>query len=196
MASVYQIYVQLQDLEPAIWRRILVPSDIELAEMHKVLQVVMGWSNSHLHQFLLKGKYYSPRTDGDEDFWDESMNVDYQNIKLDDLLQKPLDVLEYEYDYGDSWMHNLVLEDILPKESTFHHPRCLDGERHCPAEDCGGIGGYEELLKTLKKPKSAACKEWREWLGDDFNPDHFDLAEVNDALQLPDYGLPEWEGTI
>jgi len=191
MASIYQIYVKLQDMEPAIWRRILVPSDIELVELHKVLQVVMGWSNSHLHQFLLKGKYYSPRTDGDEDFWDESMNVDYQGIKLENLLKKPLDVLEYEYDYGDSWMHNLVFERVLPKDDKILYPRCLDGERHCPAEDCGGAPGYMELLKILKKPKSAAYKEWIEWLGNDFDPEQFNFAQVNAYLQLPDYGLPE-----
>jgi hypothetical protein len=193
MKNIYQIYLEIEDVTPIIWRRIQIPSDLLLEDLHKILQVVMGWTNSHLHQFIQNEKYYSPRTDGDEDFWDESMNVDYKEVKISDLLKNRLDTVDYEYDYGDSWMHTLVLEDILPQDNSGIYHICLGGENHCPAEDCGGIGGYMELLKILKKPNSSACKEWREWLGDEFNPTYFDLDEVNAALRLPDYGLPKWD---
>lgn len=193
MKSIYQIYIELQDIEPKIWRRFQVNSDIELTDLHKIIQVLMGWTNSHLHQYIMNDKYYSPRTDGDEDFWDDTMNVDYQGLKLNDLLKKEQELMEYEYDYGDSWMHNLILEEVLSCVNDSFQPVCLDGMRHCPPEDCGGSYGYMEVLKILKNHKSPEHKEWKAWLGEGFNPEEFDIEEINKSLKQPDYGLPKWD---
>lgn len=192
MKSIYQLYIELQDLEPAVWRRIQVPAEMELADLHKVLQVVMGWTNSHLHQFIKTNVFYSPRTEGDEEFWDEAMNKDYTGVTIGDLLKEKQDMIDYEYDYGDSWIHTVLLEDILEADDNFNS-LCLGGERHCPPEDCGGAWGYVDILNVLKNTKHPEYKHYKAWLGDNFNPDRFELNDINKALRLPDYGLPKWE---
>ncbi len=193
MKSIYQLYIELQDLEPAVWRRIQVPAEMELADLHKVLQVVMGWTNSHLHQFIKTNVFYSPRTEGDEEFWDEAMNKDYTGVTIGDLLKEKQDMIDYEYDYGDSWIHTVLLEDILEKDVYPMYPLCLGGERHCPPEDCGGVWGYVDILNVLKNIKHPEYKHYKAWLGNKFNPDKFELDDINKSLRLPDYGLPKWE---
>lgn len=176
--SVYQLKVTLRDSKPPIWRRIQVTSDIRLSTLHQVLQVVMGWEDAHLHQFIAHGFYYgTPHPD----FGFEVKNE--QHASLQQVVSRAKDKLIYEYDFGDSWEHELLVEKILPLEEGKHYPVCLTGKRACPPEDCGGIWGYTSLLDAIHDPEHPEHEERVEWVGSTFDPDIFDLDEVNRELQ-------------
>ena len=176
--SVYQLKVTLRDSKPPIWRRIQVTSDIRLSTLHQVLQVVMGWEDAHLHQFMAHGFYYgTPHPD----FGFEVKNE--QHASLQQVVSRAKDKLIYEYDFGDSWEHELLVEKILPLEEGKHYPVCLTGKRACPPEDCGGIWGYTSLLDAIRDPEHPEHEERVAWVGSTFDPDIFDLDEVNRELQ-------------
>ena len=137
----YQIQIALKGFKPKIWRRLLIQSDLLLADFHKIIQTSMGWTNSHLHQFIKNQTFYTVRMPGD-DTWDEMDNVDYKKMKISDLLKKEKEKIVYEYDFGDSWEHDVLLEKILPVDEKLKYPVCLTGEMNCPQEDCGGVCGY------------------------------------------------------
>jgi len=178
--TVYQIQVALKGFKPKIWRRILIPSDLLLSDFHYVLQVVMGWTNSHLHQFIQHGIIYSEPSEG---MWDDMDTEDYTGIKISDLLRQEKDTLIYEYDFGDGWKHQIVLEKILPKYEDNQLPVCLKGKMNCPPEDCGGVWGYAEMLEILKDPEHEEYESYIEWLGDKFDPGYFEKDEVNQLLR-------------
>jgi len=186
----YQIKITLKGSKPKIWRRILVPSDLLLSDFHKIIQTTMGWTNSHLHQFIKNRTYYTKRM-ADDDLWDEMGNVDYSKIKISDLLKKEKDRIVYEYDFGDGWEHDIILEKIEDKGMNENIPICLTGKTNCPPEDCGGIWGYSELLEILKHPDHEDYEEYVEWLGDEFDPTYFDKNEINEKLKMKDFGCFE-----
>jgi hypothetical protein len=134
----------------------------------------MGWENSHLHQFIKNKEFYCDFSE-DDDF----DVIDYRKIKLSAMLKKEKDTFMYEYDFGDSWTHNILLEKILPVDSNTKYPVCIAGKMNCPPEDCGGVWGYSDLLEILKDPKHEEYESYIEWLGDDFDPNEFDLEEIN-----------------
>ena len=119
----YQIKISLRGSKPKIWRLILVPSDLLLSDFHKIIQTTMGWTNSHLHQFIKNRTFYSRRM-ADDDFWGEMDNVDYLKIKISDLLKKEKDRIIYEYDIGDSWEHDISLVKIEPNKDSGNIPVC------------------------------------------------------------------------
>lgn len=180
---VYQLKITLRWSDPEIWRRLLIPSDLLLPDLHEVIQIVMPWSESHMHQFIHKKVYYQPEHEDIFGGWGME-TTDYEDITVGELIQKPKDKMDYEYDFGDGWIHHIVLEKILPWADGEQIPRCIGGELNAPPEDCGGIPGYYHMLEVLKKPRSAEAKELKEWLGGNFDPNHFDLAEVNAGLAL------------
>ncbi len=177
ITSTYQIKITLINSQPPIWRRVLVPSDIKLDALHDVIQVAMGWTDSHLHQFIANKNFYGRR--------DENLHMDVEDetkYKLSQLVTKEKYSLVYEYDFGDSWKHKILLEKILPFDANIALPICLKGKRACPPEDCGGVWGYEEFLDTLSDPKNPDYEEMMEWFGGKFDPEEFDLEEVNQNL--------------
>ena len=179
--SIFQLKVTLEESKPPIWRRILVPGDINLARFHDVLQIVMGWTNSHLHQFFSGGAMYGIPDDefgGDYGF---EMKDD-SKYKLSQLLEKEKDSLQYEYDFGDAWGHKIILEKILPHDSSLKLPSCIKGKRACPPEDCGGMWGYQDLLEVIRDTSHPEHEDMLEWLGGDFDPEYFDVDEVNERL--------------
>ncbi|MDP7619618.1 MAG: plasmid pRiA4b ORF-3 family protein [Dehalococcoidia bacterium] len=181
--SVYQLKVTLRDIKPPVWRRILVAGDIRLDKLHGILQWVMGWQNSHLHQFLIRGAAYgTPDPDFDLDVRDE------KRMRLDQALADPGSKIVYEYDFGDGWTHDVLLEKILPPDRDTDYPVCIKGKRACPPEDCGGPWGYEELLQTLRDPAHPEHEDLLRWAGGQVDPDAFDLEETNaerdDYMQL------------
>lgn len=186
--KIYQIQIALKGFKPKIWRRLLVSSDILLPEFHKIIQVAMGWTNSHLHQFIKKNVYYGELS---EDDWDDFPIKDYSKIKLSFLLKKENDKFKYEYDFGDGWEHDIILEKILPLNDNFKNPICLAGKMNCPPEDCGGVWGYSAMLKILKQPNHKEYGSYIEWLGGKFNPEHFNMDKVNKMLNTKDYGCIE-----
>ncbi len=187
----YQIQIALKGSGPKIWRRILVPSDLLLSDFHKVIQTTMGWTNSHLHQFIKNRTFYAKRMP-DDSTWEEMDNVDYKKIKISDMLKKEKERIVYEYDFGDSWEHEIILEKILSIDEKRKYPVCLTGKNNCPPEDCGGVWGYSDLLEILKHPDNEEYEEYLEWLGEDFDPKYFDKDEVNKMLRTKNFGCFEF----
>ena len=143
--EVYAIKVTLLGTSPPVWRRVLVQRDITLRNLHKTLQTVMGWTNSHLHQFVFKRQTYSDPKHGLG-----AGSIDENRTRLGDVICTPGTRLLYEYDFGDGWQHELLLEDVLLGDGSFQQI-CEAGERNCPPEDCGGPPGFAELLKALQE---------------------------------------------
>jgi hypothetical protein len=174
---VYQLKITLKGSKPPIWRRVEVADDITLARLHAIIQAAMGWTDSHLHMFSLgRISYGMPDPNYDEDVLDE------QRYKLKQLLSEPKQKLSYEYDFGDSWTHEVLLEKVLPSEPGATYPRCTAGKRACPPEDCGGVWGYADFVQAIADPEHPEHEELLEWVGGEFDPEQFDLAEANAAL--------------
>jgi len=174
---IYRIKVTLRHIAPPIWRRIEVPGDIKLGKLHRILQVAMGWYDSHLHAFRVGHTSYGvPQREFPGDYQNE------RNVRLDQLVSTGAKLI-YEYDFGDGWEHEIKIEKILPADPTAHYPRCTAAARACPPEDCGGPWGYQQLLEVLRDPKHEEHEETIEWIGEDFDPKVFDLDEVNAALK-------------
>lgn len=172
-AAIYQIKITLQGIKPPIWRRVLVPADITLDRLHFIVLAAMGWGGGHMHMFEMDGQHYG-EPDGEFDGMKNEARV-----KLNKLLCVEKDSLMYEYDFGDSWRHKIVLEKILPPVAGATVPVCLAGARACPPEDCGGEWGYANLLAALADPKHEEHEAMCDWIGYDFDPADFDLADVN-----------------
>jgi Plasmid pRiA4b ORF-3-like protein len=173
----YQFKIRLLDLEPAIWRRIQVP-DCTLLEFHEYIQAAFGWWNYHLHQFEIDGVLYSePAPDGDDfgmEFEDDSRFV------LSKLLPKSAARTRwiYEYDFGDGWRHDVLFEGSPPRDPNVKFPLCLEGERACPPEDCGGTGGYVDYLAAIADPEHEDHEEMLQWRGP-FDPESFDPEKAS-----------------
>jgi hypothetical protein len=175
---VYQIKVTLKGSKPPIWRRIQVTSETTLAQLHRILQRVMGWEGYHLYQFVVGGIAY-----GDPHILEEMEGEDARRVTLATLVRGEKDKFFYEYDFGDSWDHELLIEQMLPPEAGKYYPVCLAGKRACPPEDCGGIWGYAGFLEAIHDPQHPEHEEMLEWVGGEFDPEAFDRDEVNIALQ-------------
>jgi len=176
--DIFQLRVSLIDIEPPIWRRLLVPQNLTLPRLHTLLQAVMGWTDSHLHQFKIGDVSFAEPHD---EF--EPASIDYRRVTLNQIAPRRGSTCIYEYDFGDSWDHLIEVEDELPAETvTGPLPRCLAGERACPPEDCGGPGGYAEFLEAVRDPSHPEHDGHLEWAGDDFDPERFDLDSVNRIL--------------
>jgi len=180
--SICQIKVTLNNSKPPIWRRILVADTTTLSQLHDILQIVMGWTNSHLHHFIVNDEFFGDPAD--DEFGDMGIR-DETRFKLNQLVSREGFRFRYEYDFGDSWLHDLVVEKILPPEKGAHYPVCIAGKRACPPEDVGGVWGYDDFLKTISNPKHPERKEMLEWIGGDFDTEHFDLEQVNKVLRQP-----------
>jgi hypothetical protein len=177
--DVFLLRVTLIDVAPPIWRRVLVPQDISLPSLHRVLQAAMGWTDSHLHQFKAGEVHFAEPSD--EDY--EPVPIDYRRIALNQLIRHKGSTCIYEYDFGDGWDHLIEVEDELSADAVIGTlPRCTGGERACPPEDCGGPSGYAEFLAVLSDPENEEHDHYVEWSGGDFDPEAFDLQRVNRTL--------------
>jgi hypothetical protein len=177
---VYELTVTLLDVSyPPVWRRLRVPAGIRLDRLHSVLQAAMGWEDHHLHAFFAGERRYG-HPDADLELRDE------RGVPLADLVEGPGSRIEYVYDFGDEWQHEIVVERVLAGEAGDGGPACLAGQGACPPEDSGGAPGYQRLREALADPTDPEHEEFRTWLGLDetaeFAPERFDLDEVNRAL--------------
>jgi hypothetical protein len=186
---VYQFKITLLETRPPIWRRILV-SDGTLDDLHEHIQAAMGWTNSHLHEFEIKGRVYGDPELLDDGFGDIEF-IDSLQTNLGDLLagKRPLRKFRYSYDFGDGWEHAIEFEGVVPAESGKKYPCCLDGKRACPPEDVGGVWGYAEFLEAIRNPKHEEYESYLEWIGGEFDPEAFSEAEATKAMRK---GLPNW----
>lgn len=176
--DIYQVHVSLMGIEPPIWRRLLLRQDMLLPRVHDVLQLAMGWTDSHLHQFKVNEVRF-----GEPDIEFEPGPIDYRQISLNQIAPGRGTTCTYEYDFGDSWKHLLVVEAELPVDSVEGHiPRCIEGSRACPPEDCGGTWGYADFLRAWREPAHPEHEANRQWSGHAFDPEAFDLERVNRNL--------------
>lgn len=203
--QIHELKITLKDSKPPIWRQVAVPSNIRLSDLHHVIQIVMGWTNSHLHQFVVRNIKPKPTTEElrklfQTEQWDkleQSMSrdrcisdprmeldgaEDERKVMLSELAPTVKSKFIYEYDFGDGWKHQIEVVKITPPAEGAQYPLCLKGKLACPPEDCGGIWGYYDMLKALKDPKHPQHEEFREWLGGKFDPERFDIEQVNAEL--------------
>jgi hypothetical protein len=176
---VYQFKITLDGIKPPIWRRIQVRGDVSLFKLHKIIQAAMGWEDYHLHQFIVGEDYYAIPSP------DEPWPMETKNEKRAKLFQiAPAEKARfiYEYDFGDSWYHDILVEKILHPEGEQKHPVCLSGRRSRPPEDCGGISGYCEFLEAVSDPKHPDHEDMLAWAGVDFDPERFDKEKINSLL--------------
>ena len=188
-APTAQLKITLRYLDPAIWRRVLVPHDITLPRLHLVIQAAFAWTNSHMHAFETETATYETHFDDGSDFPGTPKQLDESKYRLSDLLPCAKTKCAYTYDFGDDWEHDIVLEKLLPAPDGKRLTRAevIAGEHACPPDDCGGVPGYCDLVEILLNPKHPEHKERREWLdlpkGEKFNPYFFDPAAANKELR-------------
>jgi hypothetical protein len=175
--AVYQLKITLRDIRPPIWRRVQV-KDCSLAELHEIIQVAMGWEFSHLYSFEVDGVDY-----GDLGMTGDELDMkDDRRAKLSRVVRGEKFKFHYTYDFGDNWEHEIVVEKILPPEAGTTYPVCVDGKRAGPPEDVGGAWGYMEFVEAMRDPKHPRHAEFKEWFEDPFDPEAFDIDEVNREL--------------
>jgi hypothetical protein len=173
---VLQVRITLSYVDdPPVWRQVLIPAAYPLSRVHLVVQAAMGWQNCHLHVFQVGKTSYGPDPEGELGYADET------KARLADVTQVKTRI-GYEYDFGDGWEHEIVVEARVVAEAAQIYPACIAGEGACPPEDCGGPGGFEDLKALLAGPPSAERDEMLEWAGDDYDPNRFDLAAADAAV--------------
>ena len=177
LRDLYQIKVSLNGVKPPIWRRLLISSTTDLGELHEIIQIAVGWTDTHLHLFVAGGDRFGVP---DPEFEDGTIPED--GIRIGSLLKKEKQWITYEYDFGDGWEHKIVLEKILPYKPGETVPKCIAGRRGCPPEDVGGVWGYKEFLEAYKDKTHPEHGEMVEWAGEYFDPERFDPAEINEIF--------------
>jgi Plasmid pRiA4b ORF-3-like protein len=179
--TIFELYVELEDIEPLIWRRLLVPASITLPKLHDLLQLAMGWTNSHLHSFTFGKKSYGM---ADVDDFGELDMLDERKQTLEAALGESARGFLYEYDFGDSWRHRIAVKPLTRPNPDWHYPLCTGGARAAPPDDVGGPGGYEEFLAAIKDPKHEEHENMLIWIGGAFDPEGFDLNAINRTLRF------------
>jgi hypothetical protein len=178
---VYQLQITLRAIEPPIWRRFQVPADTRLDRLHLMIQWVMGWTNSHLHEFVLDGRRYGTGVrEWQEVGADDVLNE--RRFTLAEVAPAARRQIEYTYDFGDGWQHDILVETIIPASPGQHYPVCLDGARACPPEDCGSYPGYVEFLEAMADPRHPRHQDMVEWIGGRFDPEAFSAEAVSRDL--------------
>jgi len=175
---IYQLKITLIDAKPPIWRRVLIPGSFNLYQLHQVIQSAMGWTDSHLHLFDIEGEVYSIPSPED---WEPV--IDERKFKLEKIAPSVNDKFVYEYDFGDSWRHLVLVEKILPLTVGEYYPQCIKGKRACPPEDVGGVRGYEDFLEALQDKNHEEHDSYLEWVGGEFDAETIDLTDINAELR-------------
>ncbi len=166
------------DVDPLVWHRVLVARTIRLPMLDRILQVLMGWDDYHLHAFEIKGERYGvPDAD-----WGPTGELNERGVGLSKLVDVG-ETFTYLYDFGDNWRHLVEVEAIEPVEVVLAHAACLDGARACPPEDVGGTSGYEFFCEAIADSTHEEYADYMEWSGGDFDPEAFSLSDVNARLQ-------------
>ncbi len=180
---IFQLKVSLQHISPPIWRRVQT-DDCSLDELHDIIQTTMGWDDMHMYALVIDGEQYGDVGHGGD------FEHDSRSVRLSDLVEQGHTRFRYDYDFGDEWEHIIEIEKTLPAEEGVYYPCCVKGERACPPEDCGGPYEYPYFLDKIQDPKHDEHKDTLEWVGGEFDPEEFDLEEVNDDLRY----LRRWLG--
>jgi hypothetical protein len=208
---VHQLRITLRDTKPPIWRRVVTPASTTLGQLHEIIQIVMGWTDCHLHHFVLRDRSLRPgpeeiRQAMEADHWPTELadrmrgeryfvpratpfgdateldGEDEDAVTLAQVCPQVKSKLSYEYDFGDGWEHTIEVQKIEEAREGVEYPVCLAGKLACPPEDCGGVHGYYQMLEVAADPSHEDHEDVVEWLGDDFDPEAFDFDAVNDVL--------------
>lgn len=181
-ATAHRLKVTLRSVKPPIWRRIEVASDVTLDELSDLIEGAVGWLGGHLHAFEAEGVTYErPDPDG----WSFRRSEDEAKHRLRDVLSEVRAKMRWDYDFGDGWQHNVVVEAIEPLDPDVEYPRCVAGRRACPPEDCGGPWGFRELLEAIAEPGHPRHEELTEWLPVDYDSEEFDPVEATEDMRSP-----------
>ena len=173
--TIVSLKVTLRGTKPPIWRRLLMPDTMTLDDLHQAIQAAMGWDDCHLHAFDIDGRQYGDRQTVDD-------VADENRLTLKGLLKSGVARFAYTYDFGDNWEHTVAIEKTRPAIDGEAYPLCVAGKRACPPEDCGGPWGYQHLLEVLADPDHPDYADQKEWVDEDFTPDHFDTVAANAVL--------------
>ncbi len=178
----YQFKVRLRGIEPAIWRRILVPATYSFWDLHVAIQDSMGWLDYHLHLFRVRepenGNVVEIGIPDDEPFEEEIPCIPGWDVAMAEYFTETGDAAEYLYDFGDDWQHVVTFEAKVDRVGTTQYPKCIAGSRACPPEDCGGVGGYENVLRVIADPSDEEYESMMDWLGGEYDPEAFEPAQV------------------
>jgi len=165
-----------------VWRRLLIPAEFRLNQLHDILQAAFGWLNSHLHEFRIGERTFG-RPDWQDHFEGEPQPEDEPRVRLQSVFSETGSKAMYVYDFGDNWEHEILFEGQQPREAGKLYPFCADGLGQCPPEDCGGAQEYEHFVRVMQDRFHPEYRELRRWLGRDFDPDEFSLDRVNRNLR-------------
>ncbi|MCH2197759.1 MAG: plasmid pRiA4b ORF-3 family protein [Flavobacteriales bacterium] len=180
---IFELLIELDSLEPRVWRRVRVNSDIDMRTLHHTIQLAMGWENCHLYYFATADEKISQL-----EFLEDEDFVEDHEVNLDEFVQSTGDRINYVYDFGDKWSHTITLEKIVENDESEHIPICLAGERNCPPEDVGGINGYHEFLNIMSNPRLPEYEEKVDWYGGEYDPALFRMSVINEDLEeIDDY---------
>jgi hypothetical protein len=177
---VVTLKVTLRGTKPPVWRRLEVPSSLTLDRLHELLVTAMGWFDYHLHAFEIEGRRYGVP----DDSFDLDDTLPEEEIVLADLVGVGVERFEYEYDFGDGWQHEIVVESVGEPMSDVNYPRCTAGARACPPEDCGGIPGFAEFVEAMADPRHPEHKALRTWYGGEFDPAAFSAEQTSSLLHV------------
>jgi hypothetical protein len=179
-ATIARLKITLDDVKPAVLRRVEVPFDIRLDRLHLILQAAIGWTNSHLYEIRARGVRWStpfPDQDSGGDF------LDARKVRLSEVLEDVgTKTLKYLYDFGDGWEHTIKIERLIDPEPGTLYPRLIEAKGRCPPEDIGGPWGYAEFLEAIADPKHERHRELKEWFADDFNPNVVDVDRLSEDV--------------
>ncbi|OPZ93308.1 MAG: Plasmid pRiA4b ORF-3-like protein [Firmicutes bacterium ADurb.Bin419] len=186
----YQIKISIKDIEPVIWRRLKIPGNITFQQLHQIIQAAFGWLDYHLYKFELNKTVVTVPDDNyapGELYGEDITELDSKITKINELFDAN-DICEYEYDFGDSWEHEIIIEKRLKDTRKNSVPECLGGARQRPPEDVGGTGGYEDFLRTIQDKKNPEREEMLTWAEKDtrgrvYDPEYFSVNEVNRRIQ-------------
>ena len=173
--------IALQYVEPGVWRRFRFPAHLTLDRLHRAVQIVMGWEDEHLYEFSRGKERYGVPDRESRMFGVQTENA--KKVTVASLNLRRRSPLHYLYDFGDSWEHELRVEDVLTAPDDLPAVWCLEGARACPPEDCGSVPGYEELVRILRDPSDPEYESMVEWCGGDYDPEAFHLGMVNERLR-------------
>jgi len=179
--------------DPHIYRIIQVPDEITFYQLHCLLQLSFGWTNSHCHEFRDIFKQQAVFTNMIHS-WEQDMPkaVDSRKVKIKEYLLENAFML-YVYDMSDNWVHGLFVEKVLVPATEQIYPICIAGAKSCPPEDCGGLGGYYEMLAILRRGKGELYKQYLQWLGGEYDPEYFNMEQVNSRLASWKKVARRWE---
>lgn len=174
--SCYRLKITLADVRPAVWRRIEILGDTTLSRLHRMFQATMGWEDSHLHVFRMNGLQYGALNP-------ELPFLNEKRVRIDEVAGTPRQRFTYLYDFGDHWLHNVVVESISPAHPDTTYPRFVDGRGACPPEDVGGPPGYESFVAINADQSHPEHARMREWVGSRFDPAALDIDGITSSLR-------------